>query len=172
MIVVRYADDVVAGFESRADAERFLHEWKERLQKFGLELHPGKNRLIEFGRNAAVNRKQRGESKLARPSIRPPPRITYIWKEGPSGTFLQMSNQSSPGASTVQSVSLPKCAQRRVGARPTVRDRNQPNCLAHLCQAINYAGGLPTASLLGTTQEAPLTRRNRRTAETNCVAAC
>jgi group II intron reverse transcriptase/maturase len=63
VIVVRYADDIVAGFESRADAERFLQEWKERLQKFGLELHPDKTRLIEFGRNAAVNRKQRGESK-------------------------------------------------------------------------------------------------------------
>jgi RNA-directed DNA polymerase len=63
VIVVRYADDIVAGFENRADAERFLQEWKERLQKFGLELHPDKTRLIEFGRNAAVNRKQRGEGK-------------------------------------------------------------------------------------------------------------
>jgi group II intron reverse transcriptase/maturase len=62
-IVVRYADDIVAGFENRADAERFLQEWKERLQKFGLVLHPDKTRLIEFGRHAAENRKQRGESK-------------------------------------------------------------------------------------------------------------
>jgi group II intron reverse transcriptase/maturase len=63
VIVVRYADDIVAGFEHRADAERFLQEWKDRLQKFGLELHPDKTRLIEFGRHAAENRKQRGESK-------------------------------------------------------------------------------------------------------------
>ena len=63
MVVVRYADDIVAGFENRADAERFLSEWKERLQKFGLELHPDKTRLIEFGREAAKNRKQRGEDK-------------------------------------------------------------------------------------------------------------
>src|SRR6266481_4671259 len=63
VIVVRYADDIVVGFENRADAERFLQEWKERLQKFGLELHPDKTRLIEFGRNAAVNRKKRGENK-------------------------------------------------------------------------------------------------------------
>src|SRR6202789_3269016 len=63
VIVVRYADDIVAGFESRADAERFLQEWKERLQKFGLELHPDKTRLIEFGRNATENRKQRDEGK-------------------------------------------------------------------------------------------------------------
>jgi retron-type reverse transcriptase len=63
VIVVRYADDIVAGFEHRADAERFLREWKERLQKFGLELHPDKTRLIEFGRHAAENRKRRGEGK-------------------------------------------------------------------------------------------------------------
>jgi group II intron reverse transcriptase/maturase len=63
VIVVRYADDIVVGFENRADAERFLQEWKERLQKFGLQLHPDKTRLIEFGRHAAENRKQRGEGK-------------------------------------------------------------------------------------------------------------
>ena len=62
-IVVRYADDVVVGFEHRADAERFLQEWKDRMRKFGLELHPDKTRLIEFGRHAAENRKQRGEGK-------------------------------------------------------------------------------------------------------------
>jgi RNA-directed DNA polymerase len=63
VIIVRYADDIVAGFEHRADAERFLHEWKGRLQKFGLELHPDKTRLIEFGRHAAENRKLHGEGK-------------------------------------------------------------------------------------------------------------
>src|ERR1700732_3014958 len=63
VIVVRYADDIVAGFEHRTDAERFLEEWKERLQKFGLELHPDKTRLIEFGRHAAEHRKQQGEGK-------------------------------------------------------------------------------------------------------------
>ena len=63
MIVVRYADDIVVGFEHRADAERFLAEWQERLRKFGLELHPDKTRLIEFGRFAAENRKRRGEGK-------------------------------------------------------------------------------------------------------------
>jgi RNA-directed DNA polymerase len=63
MVVVRYADDIVAGFENRADAERFLSEWKERMQKFGLELHPDKTRLIEFGRHASENRERRGEDK-------------------------------------------------------------------------------------------------------------
>ncbi len=63
VIVVRYADDSVLGFQCRADAERFLQEWRERLQKFGLELHPDKTRLMEFGRFAAQDRKLRGEGK-------------------------------------------------------------------------------------------------------------
>src|SRR5215467_6880938 len=63
VIVVRYADDSVLGFQYRADAERFLLEWRERLQKFGLELHPNKTRLIEFGRFATRDRKRRGEGK-------------------------------------------------------------------------------------------------------------
>jgi len=61
--VVRYADDLVVGFESRAEAERFLDEFRERLTTFGLELHAEKTRLIEFGRFAALNREQRGEGK-------------------------------------------------------------------------------------------------------------
>jgi len=63
VIVVRYADDAVLGFQHRADAERFLHDWRERLRKFGLELHPDKTRLIEFGRFVAASRKQRGKGK-------------------------------------------------------------------------------------------------------------
>jgi group II intron reverse transcriptase/maturase len=63
VIIVRYADDLVMGFQHRTDAERFLREFKERLAKFGLELHPDKTRLIEFGRYAARDRKQRGEGK-------------------------------------------------------------------------------------------------------------
>jgi hypothetical protein len=63
VIVVRYADDLVVGFENRVEAERFLEEFRERLAKFGLELHADKTRLIEFGRFAAQNRKTRGEGK-------------------------------------------------------------------------------------------------------------
>jgi group II intron reverse transcriptase/maturase len=63
VIVVRYADDLVLGFQYRTDAERFLREFRERLAKFGLELHADKTRLIEFGRFAARDRKQRGEGK-------------------------------------------------------------------------------------------------------------
>jgi RNA-directed DNA polymerase len=63
VIIVRYADDLVMGFQQRADAERFLEDFKERLAKFGLQLHPEKTRLIEFGRYAARDRKQRGVGK-------------------------------------------------------------------------------------------------------------
>ena len=63
VIVVRYADDLVVGFESRAEADRFLELFRERLAKFGLELHAEKTRLIEFGRYAEQNRKRRGEGK-------------------------------------------------------------------------------------------------------------
>ena len=63
MMVVRYADDLVVGFEHRADAERFLAEFQKRLAKFGLELHAEKTRLIELGRFAQANRKRRGAGK-------------------------------------------------------------------------------------------------------------
>ena len=63
LIVVRFADDLVLGFQHRDDAERFLREFQERLAKFGLELHPEKTRLIEFGRFARTNRQQRGKGK-------------------------------------------------------------------------------------------------------------
>src|SRR4029077_19401276 len=63
MIIVRYADDAVLGFEHRQEAERFLEQLRERLQKFGLELHPEKTRLMEFGRYATERRKKRGEGK-------------------------------------------------------------------------------------------------------------
>src|SRR5689334_8446722 len=63
MIVVRYADDIVVGFEHEADARRFWDAMRERLQEFALSLHPDKTRLIEFGRQAAVRRAQRGLGK-------------------------------------------------------------------------------------------------------------
>lgn len=65
VIVVRYADDFVVGFQHREDAERFQRELQERLLHFKLELHPDKTRLIEFGRYAAANRLARGEGKPA-----------------------------------------------------------------------------------------------------------
>ena len=63
MIVVRYADDIVLGFELLADAERFLSEMRLRMEPFGLSVHPHKTRLIEFGRHAARRRAKRGLGK-------------------------------------------------------------------------------------------------------------
>jgi len=61
--LVRYADDIVVGFEHKADAERFWSDLKERMARFALALHPDKTRLIEFGRFAAANRERRGLGK-------------------------------------------------------------------------------------------------------------
>ena len=63
VIIVRYADDYIVGFQHQRDAQRFLADLRDRLAKFGLELEPSKTRLIEFGRFAAHNRKARGEAK-------------------------------------------------------------------------------------------------------------
>ena len=63
VIIVRFADDFVAGFEHQGDAQQFLSDLRERLAKFALELHPDKTRLIEFGRNAVRARAARGDGK-------------------------------------------------------------------------------------------------------------
>jgi len=63
VVVVRYADDTIVGFQYQTDADRFLENLRERLAMFGLELHPDKTRRIEFGRYAEQNRKRRGEGK-------------------------------------------------------------------------------------------------------------
>lgn len=63
MIIVRYADDFIVGFQHESDARRFLDEMQMRLKGFALSLHPGKTRLIEFGRFAADRRSQRGLGK-------------------------------------------------------------------------------------------------------------
>ena len=63
VIIVRYADDFVMGFQHESDAARFRADLQQRLERFGLEVHPDKTRLIEFGRYAAQNRRERGEGK-------------------------------------------------------------------------------------------------------------
>ncbi len=63
MIVVRYCDDSIVGFQRRQDAERFLHDLRARLGEFALNLHPDKTRMIEFGRYAAADRASRGDGK-------------------------------------------------------------------------------------------------------------
>jgi RNA-directed DNA polymerase len=63
IVIVRYADDFVVGFQHRDEAERFLKQLRERMAEYGLELHAEKTRLIEFGRFAEGNRKRDGAGK-------------------------------------------------------------------------------------------------------------
>jgi len=63
VVVVRYADDLVLGFQYKSDAQRFRRELRERLEGFGLELHPTKTRLVRFGRYASQDRAERGKGK-------------------------------------------------------------------------------------------------------------
>ena len=63
VVIVRYADDFIVGFERHADAQQFLRDLRERLRKFSLELHADKTRLIEFGRYATERRERRGLGK-------------------------------------------------------------------------------------------------------------
>jgi RNA-directed DNA polymerase len=63
MIVIRYADDTIVGFQHEHEARAFLDDLKERMRKFELALHPDKTRLIRFGRHAAKQREKQGEGK-------------------------------------------------------------------------------------------------------------
>jgi RNA-directed DNA polymerase len=85
MIIVRYADDLVAGFETEDDARRFLAALRERLGEFALSLHPEKTRLIEFGRHAAAERARRGAGK---PETFNFLGFTFICGTSRSGKFL------------------------------------------------------------------------------------
>jgi RNA-directed DNA polymerase len=85
MIIVRYADDFIIGFEHEADARRLLDAMRERLGKFALSLHPQKTRLIEFGRFAADNRKRHG---LGKPETFNFLGFTFICGKSRQGKFL------------------------------------------------------------------------------------
>jgi group II intron reverse transcriptase/maturase len=92
MIIVRYADDVVVGFEREDDARRFLDAMRARLEEFELTLHPAKTRLIEFGRHAAARRKQRG---LGKPETFAFMGFTFICGKSRQGRFqLQRKTRS------------------------------------------------------------------------------
>jgi RNA-directed DNA polymerase len=84
MFIIRYADDVVFAFQFRKDADRFRAALAERLRRFGLELHPEKTRLIEFGRFAEQNRKDRGQGA---PETFDFLGLTHICGRGQEGEF-------------------------------------------------------------------------------------
>jgi group II intron reverse transcriptase/maturase len=85
MIIVRYADDFIVGFQHEGDARRFLDELRNRLEEYALTLHPEKTRLIEFGRFAAENRKRRG---LGKPETFNFLGFTFICGKSRRGKFL------------------------------------------------------------------------------------
>jgi RNA-directed DNA polymerase len=85
VVLVRYADDTVAGFEYESDAKRFLADLRERLERFALSLHPDKTRLIEFGRFAAERRARRG---LGKPETFNFLGFTHICGKSRAGFFL------------------------------------------------------------------------------------
>lgn len=85
MIIVRYADDLVVGFEHEAEARRFLDAMHDRLGQFALTLHPDKTRVLEFGRSAAANRQSQG---LGKPETFAFLGFTFICAKSASGKFL------------------------------------------------------------------------------------
>jgi group II intron reverse transcriptase/maturase len=85
MVIVRYADDLVVGFEHETDARRFWDAMRNRLEEFSLSLHPDKTRLIEFGRHAADRRARRG---LGKPETFNFLGFTFICGHSRSGKFL------------------------------------------------------------------------------------
>jgi len=93
VFVVRYADDILLGFQYRAEADRFLEMFRERIGKFGLELHPDKTRRIEFGRFAERDREKRGEGK--------PETFDFLG-------FTHISGKNRKGAFTVRRMTIRK----------------------------------------------------------------
>lgn len=84
VIIVRFADDFICGFQHQRDAQRFLADLRQRMAKFGLELHPDKTRLIEFGRFAATNRAAR---RLGKPETFSFLGFTHVCGRTRSGWF-------------------------------------------------------------------------------------
>jgi group II intron reverse transcriptase/maturase len=92
MIILRYADDIVVGFEKEAEARRLWDEMRTRLREFSLSLHPEKTRLIEFGRFAAITRRQRG---LGKPETFSFLGFTFICGQSRQGHF-QLKRKTRP----------------------------------------------------------------------------
>ena len=103
VIIVRWADDFVVGFEHREDAERFWAELRDRLAKFGLELNAEKTRLIEFGRHAARDRAARGLGK--------PETFRFLGFTHICGKTRKSGTVQAEAASPTQSGCAPSCSR-------------------------------------------------------------
>jgi group II intron reverse transcriptase/maturase len=113
VVITRFADDFVAGFEYKADARRFLAELRERFAKFGLELHPDKTRLIEFGRYAAERRAERGVGK--------PETFDYLG-------FTHICAKTRTGRFALKRITISKRVRTKLGEVKTelMQRRHQP----------------------------------------------
>ena len=118
MIIVRYADDIVVGFEKEASSRRFWEAMRTRLAAFALSLHPEKTRLIEFGRYAAVSRDQRG---LGKPETFNFLGFTFICGKSRQGHFQlkRQSRRERPGCGVPrngQGMAIGSACGRRLAA--------------------------------------------------------
>jgi len=119
MIIVRYADDFIVGFQHESDAQRFLNEMRERLREFTVSLHPEKTRLIEFGRFAAERRARRG---LGKPETFNFLGFTFICGKTRAGRFQirRKPERTACGQSS-------RCSKRRCGGACTSRSHFKEN---------------------------------------------
>ena len=125
VVIVRFADDFVAGFEHQGDAKQFLHDLRQRFAKFNLELHPDKTRLIEFGRHAAERRAARGVGSRKRSTSSAS--HTSVPKRGPGGSS---SNASRSPSACGPSLPRSRTISSSVGMTPspTRADGSVPWC--------------------------------------------
>ena len=110
MIIVRYADDIIVGFQHEADARRFWDAMRERLGEFALSLHPDKTRLIEFGRLAVAARQRRGDGK---PETFDFLGFTFICGKSRAGFFL-IHRKSRPDRMRVKLKEIKKTLRQRM----------------------------------------------------------
>jgi group II intron reverse transcriptase/maturase len=134
VIVVRYADDFVVGFEHERDAEAFLAALRERFAQFGLELHPDKTRILEFGRYAAVNRAERG---LGKPETFDFLGFTHICAKSRHGRFrVQRQTMRKRLQAKLSEV---KTELRRRILQPIPEQGTYLRCLARACRLLRRA---------------------------------
>ena len=114
MIFVRYADDIVAGFEHEADAERFLDAMRARIEQFGLSLHGEKTRLMEFGRHAAASAR-RG---LGKPETFNFLGFTFICGRTRRGAF-QLKRKTRRDRIRGRAAEIKEQLRRRIGITPS-----------------------------------------------------
>jgi hypothetical protein len=115
MIIVRYADDLVAGFEHEDDARRFLDAMRTRFEEFALSLHPDKTRLIEFGRHAAANREKNG---LGKPETFNFLGFTLLCGKSRRLLWLSCSADQLPGTGGLPAPCRPTLAAHASAAQP------------------------------------------------------